>query len=153
MEHIQQSGDQSRNVALEPGDTVLVPAGAQGEFTILGQVRNPGSYPLQEKMNLMEALVQAGGFTRDGSLRNIRIVRADSPDPQTFRVNLWETLKEGRLEMIPEIQAGDAIFIEHTPFYHWERLVRSIRGAAIASESVRIISEFDERTGGGAYYR
>ena len=153
LEHIQQTGDQSQNVVLEPGDTVHIPAGTQGEFTILGQVRYPGSYPVKEKMNLMEALVQAGGFTRDGSLRNIRIVRADSPDPQTFRVNLWDTLKGGRLEMIPEIQAGDAIFVEHTPFYHWERFVSGMRGAAISSESVRLIRDFDERTGGTIYYR
>ncbi len=153
LEHIQQTGDQSDNIVLAPGDTVFVPASARGEFTILGQVRHPGSYPVTENMNLMEALVQAGGFTRDGSLRNIRIVRADSPDPQTFRVNLWDTLKGGRLEMIPEIQAGDAIFVEHTPFYHWERFVSMIRGAAISSESIRIISEFDERTGGRVYYR
>lgn len=153
LEHIQQTGDQSQNLVLEPGDTVYVPAGTRGEFTILGQVRYPGSYPVKEKMNLMEALVEAGGFTRDGSLRNIRIVRADSPDPQTFRVNLWDTLKGGRLEMIPEIQAGDAIFVEHTPFYHWERFVSMIRGAAISSESVRVIRDFDERTGGRVYYR
>lgn len=146
LEYIQQSGDQSDNIVLMAGDTVYVPPGSPGQYSVLGQVRRPGSYPVEGKMNLMEALVQAGGFATNGSLRNIRIVRAAGPDPQTYRVNLWETLKGGRLEMIPEVQAGDVIFVEHTPFYHWARFVESMRGAAISSEAIRVMRDFDERT-------
>jgi len=148
LERIQKTGDQSENVALLPGDTIFVPAGVQGSFSVLGQVRAPGSYPcpVDGKLTLMDALVKAGGFARNGSLKNIRIVRTTG-DPQTFEVNLWDTLREGRLEMIPEIQAGDVIFVTYTPFYFWTRFVDSFRGAAITSESARLIRYFDERTG------
>jgi polysaccharide export outer membrane protein len=150
VEQIQKTGDQSQNVELFPGDTIFIPAGTGGQFSVLGQVKRPGPYPVEGKITLMEALVQAGGFGPNGSLKNIRVVRTQSEDPQAYRVNLWEILKGGRLEQIPYIQAGDAIFVEPTLFYHWERFVSSVRGAAISTESVRVIRDFDDRTTGAS---
>jgi len=148
LEHIQQTGDQRQNVRLLPGDTIFVPAGLVGTFSVLGDVKRPGAFPIEAKMNLLDALVRAGGFSPNGSLLNIRIVRTEGGDPRTFRVNLWNTLKGGRLEAVPEVQAGDVVFVDHTPFYHWKRFVDSLRGAAVSTESIRIIKDFDERTGG-----
>jgi polysaccharide biosynthesis/export protein len=149
LDQIQKTGDQTQNIPLQPGDTVYIPAGSEQNFTVLGQVKNPGSYPIQDTLPLMDALVEAGGLTLNGSLRNIRIVRGGSDDPQTLRVNLWDLLKGGRVEAIPEVQSGDSIFVDFTPIYHWNRFVSSLRGAARSSESIRVIRDFDDRTGAG----
>lgn len=52
-------------------------AGDWGFVTVLGQVRNPGRFPLETAsgMNLSEALHEAGGFGDSANMNNIMITR------------------------------------------------------------------------------
>lgn len=68
-----ESGDLSRNVMLRDGDTVFVPRAAV--VYVLGEVREPGSFPIQEGLTVLQALSLAGGATEFAALNRIKIVR------------------------------------------------------------------------------
>ena len=54
-----------------------------------GQVKAPGSYPLQLNMSLAMALARGGGVTDLGSKSNIKIIRKSvelKPDNLNFKV-------------------------------------------------------------------
>ena len=68
-----QSGDLSGNIMLRDGDTVFIPRAAV--VYVFGEVREPGSFPIQEGLTVLQALSLAGGTTEFAALKRITIVR------------------------------------------------------------------------------
>jgi len=58
---------------VQPEDTIVIPRG--NHFFITGEVNNPGRYPMEESMTVMQAISVGGGLTAKGSPRRIRIIR------------------------------------------------------------------------------
>lgn len=58
-----------------PNDVLVV--GQQKTFYVYGEVRRPGSYPMEEAMNVMRVLAVGGGVSERGSSSRIVIHRKD----------------------------------------------------------------------------
>jgi len=81
--------------------------------TILGEVKSPSKYILDnENTTLAELVGQAGGPTPRANLNRVKIVRGDPQNPEILFVNLRnsETLKDPRLQ----IQNRDVVYLEPT---------------------------------------
>lgn len=78
-------------------------------FLVQGEVGTPGSYSLHPSLgNLIYALARAGGVKESGSLRNIRIRRADA----SSEVDFYEFLMQGTVaDRQLRIRNGDVIFV------------------------------------------
>lgn len=75
---------------------------------VVGEVEAPGSYPISSMSTVINALAAAGGPTRNGSLRNIRVTRGS----QTFdAVDLYDMLLSGDRSRDLRLQNGDTIFV------------------------------------------
>jgi len=68
-----RNGDLSKNVTLEPGDTIFVQKAPL--IYIYGEVQRAGAYPLAQNMTVMQALALGGGVTVRGTERGIQISR------------------------------------------------------------------------------
>lgn len=72
------SGDTSQNILLNREDELIITSifdlRDQYQITIQGEVRKPGSIPFVQRLNLYDAIIQAGGFT-DASSNKIEIAR------------------------------------------------------------------------------
>ncbi len=64
---------QARNIEIQNGDTVFVPRIPM--FYIHGEVQRPGSYRLERRMTVMQAISMASGMTPRGSEKGLRITR------------------------------------------------------------------------------
>ena len=70
-------GDKSRDIRLQPGDTVHVPI--IGKVAgISGNVRRPAIYELKNEVNLKDLIELAGGFNPSGYLNRLQISRVVS---------------------------------------------------------------------------
>lgn len=67
-------GDKSRDVRLQPGDTLFVPAIGR-VAGIAGNVRRPAIYELKDEKSLKELLVLANGFNPAGYLQRLQVIR------------------------------------------------------------------------------
>ncbi|HJR60721.1 MAG TPA: polysaccharide biosynthesis/export family protein [Vicinamibacterales bacterium] len=68
-----QAGNMALNIPLLDGDTINVPK-AQSVF-VSGHVKDPGAYPVDEGMTVLQVLSLAGGLTDRGSDKRITITR------------------------------------------------------------------------------
>ncbi len=68
-----EAGDVSRNLTLRDGDTVFIPR-AEVVY-VFGEVREPGSYPIEPGMTVLQALALAGGSTEFAALKRITVMR------------------------------------------------------------------------------
>ena len=94
------------------GDDFVVAAGdviyvhRMPMFFIYGEVQRPGSYRVERGMTIRQALAQAGGPTKQGTERGIRVHRRSAA---------------GKVEQIePElnegVQADDVLYVKETLF-------------------------------------
>lgn len=59
--------------------------------TVLGEVHNQGSFLIPEpRVNLLEAIGQAGGLTENANLQNVRIIRNESKSAKVINLNLLD---------------------------------------------------------------
>lgn len=75
---------------------------------VLGEVYRPGSYLVPSLSSLVNILSQAGGPTRQGSFRDIRVMRGDQV---VHALDLYPLRLEGRGRLNVSLQSGDTIFV------------------------------------------
>src|SRR6266852_8564925 len=99
-----RTGDLSRNIRLESGDTVFVQRAPV--FYIYGEVQRSGVYRLEPKMIVMQALSVGGGVTARGTDRGLKIHRK-TPDGNFQRI-------DARLTDL--VEPDDVIYVRESLF-------------------------------------
>ncbi|THD77659.1 MAG: polysaccharide export protein [Phenylobacterium sp.] len=56
-------------------------------FYILGEVKNPGTYPYTNGLTVMNAVATAGGFTYRANIHKVYIKRQDTKDETSYRLD------------------------------------------------------------------
>ena len=80
-------------------------------FTILGEVNNPGKYYFnQENLNIIQAIGIAGDLTINGRRDNIRLIRFDKNEYSVSKVDLTKSEILNRNEF--QILSGDVIIVD-----------------------------------------
>jgi polysaccharide export outer membrane protein len=162
-------GDMSRLPMLQPGDNVNVPGaatpagiggGTLGASTIssknavyvFGYVAVPGVYLLEKDMDVLQAVVRAGGPvlplssggssnrpSREADLRNVKIITRGSDAPVVYSVNI-ETYTKHAVPVPLTLRPGDTIYIPGRDNYG-----RFVLGAAVGEvlkASVTVITTY-----------
>ena len=79
------TGDTSEDVQLESGDSLFIPLMLDKNVYILGAVNTPKAIEYREGMRVMEAILEAGGFTKFADQNDVVIRRKDGKDEILFR--------------------------------------------------------------------
>jgi len=112
-----QMGDMTGNVLLQDDDAILVPAAnSAGTVFVFGAVKNPGGFPLQTNMSILEAVTLAGGFSTFASPNNSRLIRTTPKGQETVAVRLADLFKGGRGEAPPKLKDNDMIVVPEGMF-------------------------------------
>lgn len=80
----------------------------QVQVYVMGEVNKPGSYAVESQSMIFKALFAAGGPTKLGSLRKIKVIE---PDGKERIVDLYPFLLTGEKTESSRIQSGDTIFV------------------------------------------
>ena len=94
-----EGGDLSRNIVLRDGDTVFVPRAET--FYVFGEVRSPGSFPIQEGLTVLQALSLAGGANEFAALNRITILRMVEGEQVEIRVKLDDLVQRDDTIRVP----------------------------------------------------
>jgi polysaccharide export outer membrane protein len=80
---------------------------ASQKFHVLGNVKKPGTFPVDGDTTLLEALSLAGGTDETGNLEAATVVRAGELLP----INLGDLVKRGDVSRNVYMRAGDVVFV------------------------------------------
>ncbi len=99
------------NVQVDFDAKTLTAAGDASDDTqsvkVFGEVHRPGSFAFKGTPDVIDLIMRAGGVTRYAGIEQIRVISNGQPWP----FNMREYLDTGNVEMLPDLQAGDTIFI------------------------------------------
>jgi polysaccharide biosynthesis/export protein len=104
------AGDAEANMALKPGDMVVVPEN-KDKIAILGSVAAPGPYDLSENMNLIDALALAGGPTEKANLAQMQVVRYENGKATVIKVKADQAIQGKDASQNIKLQTGDVLYV------------------------------------------
>ncbi|MBS0014366.1 MAG: SLBB domain-containing protein [Desulfobacterales bacterium] len=135
-----------------PHVSIFVKEHYSQRVTVVGEVKNPGTYDYPSKQRLLDAIALAGGLTEKAG-HTIQVRRLDSMShgsQQTFLVNLKELINEGKTELNISINGGDVIFVPEAGSFFVDGAVR--RPGKYAITDVLSVNEAILAAGGLAPY-
>jgi polysaccharide export outer membrane protein len=105
------SGDLDKNVPLQAGDTLYVPPTSRKVY-VVGEVGHSGSFPLRGGERLMDALMAAGGPSKEADMAKASLFRrkADGQASVT-KVDLKRLLGNGDMKVNHALEDGDVLFV------------------------------------------
>ncbi|MEA3401988.1 MAG: SLBB domain-containing protein [Armatimonadota bacterium] len=107
VEAIAQRGEAASNVAVAPGDLIVIPE-ARRRVTVVGAVQAPGRYEFDDGERVSHAVAVAQGATEDARLPGAVLVRADG---SSLPVNLEGLLQGEAGAADPELADGDVLIV------------------------------------------
>ena len=95
---------------IEPKVTVTLEKAMSARYSVMGKVAAPGIRIMDRKVSLYEALIEAGGLTKDGDKKKVAVISFDGQGKLTRKdVNLVE-LESGKIPMI-FLNPGDQVVV------------------------------------------
>lgn len=76
--------------------------------SVLGEVDKDGHFPLKGKTTLLDLLAEAGGPTPNADLQVVRLLRRDG---ESYTINFFRLVSEGRRLRELILDAGDVVFV------------------------------------------
>lgn len=107
------AGDASQDMPLKAGDSIMIPAASstRGVY-VVGAVTAPKMVPYREGMTVLEALLEAGGFTKFASPDHTKVVRKENGQNEVIKVQAKRLVRDGDLSQNIALQRGDLIIVE-----------------------------------------
>jgi len=90
---------------------------------VLGEVQSPGTFILDQKMSVWEAIPKAGGFTHDANQKAVLLLRREKGIGRMTTLNIDELLTTGNLDQNIILKTGDIIYIPPTFIANFERFM------------------------------
>jgi len=113
-----KENDLSQNIELQKDDTILIPDNFDKRITIVGEVKNPKVIHFRKELTIMDAILDAGGFTEYAKTDRVKISRRlnkgngiSHNHKKTLEVNFKVMLKKAKSEMNIPLMPGDTIII------------------------------------------
>jgi len=85
--------------------------GLVGNFRILGEVARPGLYKMKKGLSILDAILEAGGFTDFASPNKTRIIRGQGKGKKIIIVRMKDMMKTGDLTENQSLRPGDIIVV------------------------------------------
>ncbi len=129
------AGDKKQDILLKNNDRLkiynMTVIYYPKNIRILGEVKNPGEYNLQENATIHDILLQAGGFTRQAYKYELEVYRIDPYNilPNKLSVRHKIEIDPKMMETTFHIEDGfklesnDIILVKHHPDYQLQKIV------------------------------
>lgn len=109
-------GNTADDQTLESGDSLFIPLLLDKSVYVLGAVNAPKAIEYRDGMRVMEAILEAGGFTKFADQNGVLIRRKDDKDGEPLEIKAKKLLKDGDLAQNVPLKAGDYIVVKESLF-------------------------------------
>lgn len=106
-------GDLSQNIILKPEDVVVVPTSLKNAVFVMGEVRNPGTIPLEPEggYTILQLIARAGGFSQFAKPSRTVIIREEGSGKQIIPVDVQKIMDNPQGAKDVVLKPGDVVFV------------------------------------------
>ncbi len=125
---------------------------------ILGEVKSPGTFILDQNMLAWEAISQAGGFTTDANQKKVLLIRSEKGVARVAALNIHDMLKTGKIDQDIRLRSGDVVYVPPSFIANLERFMQRFnniispfvtleRGIILEPQAVDVLRGKEEERG------
>jgi polysaccharide export outer membrane protein len=104
------------DVVIEPNDAVYIPAFRDRNVYIMGAVTTPKSIAYRDGLTVVEAILEAGGFTKFAKQNGTVIYRKNGEREQQIPVKVKDLINDGDLRQNRRLLPGDYVIVGESLF-------------------------------------
>ena len=143
LRDLLDNGNMALNARIMNNDVIFIPEAEDEMVVVLGEVIKPGPVLLKRGLNLVEALMHAGGYTNDANLHKVFIIRPDGDKGQITQVDMKKMLETGDFHSNYALAQNDIVYVGPNGMrkfnYAIEQLLPSL---SVLSMSTGILDDF-----------
>jgi polysaccharide export outer membrane protein len=87
FQELIENGNMEENILLLSNDVIYIPDNRDRKIFVLGEVNRQTALPISDGMTLLEAIAEAGGFTRDARKGSILVMRGNLSEPEILKID------------------------------------------------------------------
>jgi polysaccharide export outer membrane protein len=95
----------------DPSATVIVKAVNSRRVYVIGEVANPGAFPISANMNVLQALAEAGGLLEHADRGDIVIVRNENGTERRYKFDYDDVVRGRDTKQNIKLLPGDTILV------------------------------------------
>ncbi|PIV80744.1 hypothetical protein COW53_08080 [bacterium CG17_big_fil_post_rev_8_21_14_2_50_64_8] len=132
------------DILMQAGDKIFVPPINENLYFILGDVPEPGPYPMPSKgATLIEGLANAGGIKMDSaSFDDLLLFRKTATDSTVYKFTYFEAVENGDIPLQP----GDRIHVSQSNVTKFGYVLKNLLPVLSVVTSVWIMDQIINRT-------
>lgn len=109
-------GDTSEDMAIESNDSIYIPALKDKSIYVLGAVNTPRFIEYREGITVMQAVLEAGGFSKFAKQNDTTILRKEGDKELIIQVKAKDLLNDGDLSQNLKLKPNDYVIVKEGMF-------------------------------------
>jgi polysaccharide biosynthesis/export protein len=109
-------GDGGEDIPIESNDSIYIPALTDKSIYVLGAVNLPRFIEFREGITVMQAVLEAGGFTKFARQNDTTILRKDGDKDIILQVKAKDILSDGDLSQNLKLMPNDYVIVKEGMF-------------------------------------
>jgi polysaccharide export outer membrane protein len=116
IEDLQKGKHLEKNIEIKPQDVIIVPMSTD-QIYIMGESNAPGPYFYTKGLTILQALLNAHGFTQFASLGSVRIIRQEKDgSKKIIHIDIDQVENEKGTQKKEYLKPGDLIYVPQRMF-------------------------------------
>lgn len=109
-------GELDADIPLKPEDIIFIPDNELKKIYVMGAVATPKYVFYRENIRILDAILEAGGFTKFAKENSVVVQRKTLKGMEEIRVKVGDLLKDGDLSQNIPLQSGDFVIVKEGIF-------------------------------------
>jgi polysaccharide export outer membrane protein len=109
-------GDLTKDIMLQAEDVIYMPDNELNKIYVMGAVNNPKYIFYRENIRILDAILEAGGFTKFAKENDVLVLRKGSEKMEQMSVKMKDLMKEGQLNQNIPLMPGDFVIVKESIF-------------------------------------
>ena len=137
LQDLLKNGNLSLNAPIRNNDVIFIPELNDEVVYVMGEVNAPGAIPLKDGMNVLKAIMRAGGMNKQANPEKVYIVRQQSVKGDVIAVDLNKLIGQADFSQNFTLLPNDIVYISATGMakfnYTLEKLTPSLSFLSLGS--------------------
>lgn len=127
LNELLRNGNMALNARIKDNDVIFIPESRSELVYILGEVVSPGAYHLTGQLTVMDALMQAGGPTRNAAFDKLFVIRGSRQGKGIVKqISLRKVIEHADLRKNYLLQNNDILFMAQKGISKFSYLFKQI---------------------------
>ncbi|NOZ26221.1 MAG: sugar ABC transporter substrate-binding protein, partial [Nitrospirae bacterium] len=109
-------GDLSKDIMLKAEDIIYIPDNELNKIYVIGAVNEPRYVFYRENIRILDAILEAGGFTKFAKENDVLVLRKNGEQMETIKVKTKDLMREGEISENIALKPGDFVIVKESIF-------------------------------------